>query len=342
MSKRDYYEILGVDKKATKEEIKKAYRKKAIKLHPDKNPDDKEAEEAFKECAEAYEILSDDEKRSRYDRFGHQPMGGGFSYMDPFEMFRKHFEGGFGERSKPRQHKGQDCRVNMKFTLEELFKGTKRTIEYTRNDKCEKCDGSGGSGKKICPTCGGSGRVIEVQQLGNMVMQQTRPCMDCNGTGEVITKPCKACDGSGLKNIKEVVEIEIPAGSYEGMIIMVGGKGHAIKDGITGDLQIRILEKPHDYYEKKGIDLKYYLDLTYPEIVLGCEKEIPTIEGGKVKIKIKELSQPNTILRLKDKGMKKIETNQRGDLHIQLGVEIPDKISGEERKILEELKKLKK
>lgn len=345
MDKRDYYEVLGVPKSASKDEIKKAYRKLAIKYHPDKNAGDKEAEEKFKEIAEAYAVLSDDDKKQQYDMYGHRAprMGGGFGGMDPFEMFKRHFGDIFGGQSRQqRVIKGQDARINVRFTLEELFNGTSRKVEYKRNTKCKKCDGSGGTGKKICLKCQGSGQITEVQQIGTMVMQQVHTCHVCQGTGEIVEKTCDSCNGSGIKLEKEVIQVDVPAGAFDGAILVMSGKGHAVKNGVNGDLQIKISEKPHDYYERKGNDLKYYLDLSYPEIVLGTEKEIPTIEGGKVKIKVKELSKPGTILRLKEKGMISVETGMRGDLHVQLEVIIPEKISNKERELLEELKKVQK
>lgn len=342
MSKRDYYEILEISKDASKDEIKKAYRKMAIKYHPDKNAGDKEAEEKFKECAEAYDTLSNDEKKRKYDMFGHQEIGGrsNMSASDIFNMFGDIFGG--RQPQNQRILKGQDIRITEKFSLEDLYFGTTRKVKYKRNSVCKKCNGTGGEDKQKCDKCNGLGQIIETQQIGSMIMQQVRPCHVCNGTGEIVVKPCKKCDGKGIELSDEEFEVQVPAGAFNGGILIIQGKGHAIKGGIDGDLQILISEKPHDYYERKGSDLKYYLDLSYPEIVLGCEKEIPTIEGGKVKIKIKELSQPNTILRLKDKGMVSHETGERGDLHIQLGVEIPELISDRERELLEELKKIKK
>lgn len=343
MNKRDYYEVLGIPKTASKDEIKKAYRKLAIQYHPDKNAGDAEAEEKFKEVAEAYEVLSNDEKKRNYDTYGHngpQIGRGNFDGMDPFEVFRAHFGDMFGGGQRPQQMKGQDIRLNLKFTLEELFTGVTRKVEYNRSVTCKKCDGSGGTGQKICNNCGGTGQKVEVQQIGNMVMQQIGKCMHCNGTGRLVENKCKSCDGVGVKLEKERVEIEIPAGAFNGGMLIVNGKGNAIKGGIDGDLQIRITEKPHDYYERRGNDLKYYLDLSYPEIVLGCEKEIPTIEGTKVKINIPELSEPDTILRLRNKGMASVETTDRGDLLVQLAILIPDKITKQEREILETLKNI--
>jgi len=338
MGKRDYYEVLGVTKDSSQDEIKKAYRTKAKKLHPDIGGD----EDAFKECSEAYSVLSDNEKKIHYDTFGHQsPRMGGNGNVDPFEMFRRNFNG-MGGNQRRRQVKGQDTRINIKFTLEELFTGIDKTVKYKRNVKCGTCDGSGGTGKKTCSKCGGSGELIEIQQMGQMVMQQVRSCHVCGGTGEMIENICKDCGGNGVKMVDEVIDLEIPPGAFDGAVLLVSGKGHAVKGGVDGDLQVRIIEKPHDYYERKGNDLKYYLDLSYPEMVLGCEKEVPIIEGGKIKINVVELSRPNTILRIKNKGMVSVETGVRGDLHIMLGIEIPDSITTKEKSLLVELKNIVK
>lgn len=343
MDKRDYYEILGLDKSATKNEIKKAYRKLAIKYHPDKNPDDKDAEKKFKEATEAYEHLYDDKKRKEYDMFGHKVSRGNIrNDINPFEVFRKHFGDMFGaHHNQHEQKKGRNIRVNVRCTLEELFNGGKHKIEYRRDDSCKKCGGVGGTNKKTCFKCGGNGQVVEFKQLGNMVIQQSQICDECNGSGEIIENICKSCGGSGVEKIKDKAEIEITPGIYDGSILILEGKGHAIKNGVNGDLLVKITEKPHDYYERKGHDLKYYLDLSYPELILGCEKEIPVIEGSKVKINIKELSDLDTILRLKNKGMP-VKEKDRGSLYVQLNLIIPDSINDEERKLLEELKKVKK
>jgi len=345
MAKRDYYEVLGIQKNASVSEIKKAYRKLAMEYHPDKNPNNKEAEDKFKEIAEAYEVLSDEGKRNKYDTYGHQTqqMADGYGGMDPFEMFRRHFGDMMGGARQPRVVKGQDTRLNLKFTLEELFNGCNRKFTYKRQELCKTCNGEGGVGKKMCPKCNGTGQVVDVQQIGGMVMQQISTCNVCNGSGGIVEKVCTKCEGRGIEIVDENIDIDIPAGMFNGAIIVMGGKGHAIKGGICGDLQIVITEKAHDYFETKGSDLKYYLDLSYPEMVLGGEFEIPIIEGGKIKIKVKELTQPSSILRIKGKGMlSNHTTDERGDLLIEVNVVIPEKITPEEKELLEKLKKITK
>lgn len=345
MIKRDYYEVLGLKKGVNKDEIKKAYRKLAMEFHPDRNPDNKEAEEKFKEIAEAYDVLSDDEKRDRYDKFGYQSaqMGSGFYSMDPFELFRRHFGDVMGGFQRQKKVKGQDARINIKLSLEELFTGTKRKFSYKRLIICDECKGEGGTGKENCTTCGGRGQLVEVQRIGTMVMQQVITCHVCNGSGSIITKKCEKCEGRGLVYSNELVEVDIPAGMFNGGVLIIPDKGNGIKGGVNGDLQVVINEIPHDNFERgNGSDLKYYLDLSYPDIILGTEAEIPTIEGKPVKIKIKEMTQPGTLLRLKGKGMPIPNTSNRGDLIIEVNIAIPERVSDEEKELLKELKKIQK
>jgi molecular chaperone DnaJ len=359
MTKRDYYEILEVGKSATPEEIKKAYRKKALQYHPDRNPDNKEAEEKFKEAAEAYEILSNPGKRQRYDQFGHAGMSngaGGFgghdmSMDDIFSMFGDIFGGGFGgfggfgsSRSRGRRvHRGSDLRVKVTLSLKEIATGVEKKLKVKKYVPCDHCNGTGaqnGSAYDTCSTCGGSGQVTRVTNTLLGQMQQTTVCPTCNGEGQVIRNKCTYCQGEGVVRKEEVISVRIPAGVGEGMQLNVSGKGNAgRRGGVSGDLLVVIGEEDHPELVRDGNNLIYNLFLTFPEITLGTTSEIPTIDS-KVKVKIEAGTQPEKVLRLRGKGLPDVNGYGRGDLLVRVHVWIPGKINLEERKLLERLQQL--
>lgn len=355
--KRDYYEVLGVSKTATPEEIKKAYRKKAIEYHPDKNPGNKEAEEKFKEAAEAYEVLSNPEKRSRYDQFGHAGVGGaasggfsggGMSMEDIFsqfgDIFGGHFGGfgfgGFGGGGRTHKHvnRGTDLRVKVKLTLKEISTGVEKKIKVKKYVSCKACNGTGaenGTAYTTCSTCNGSGVVTRVQQTFLGAMQSTSTCPTCGGEGKTITKKCAACNGEGILKEDEIITINIPAGVMEGMQLSMSGKGNAARHGgVNGDLLILIEEEPHDELLRDENDLIYNALLDFPTAALGGTLEIPTIDG-KVKVKIDPGTQPGKVLRLRGKGLSSVNRYGVGDLLVNLSVYIPEKLNSEEKKSIE-------
>ncbi|MFA8434436.1 MAG: molecular chaperone DnaJ [Marinifilaceae bacterium] len=355
MSKRDYYEVLGVSKDASEAEIKKAYRKKAIQYHPDKNPDDKEAEEKFKEAAEAYEVLSTPEKRQRYDQFGHAGMGGaagggfgggGMNMEDIFSHFGDIFGGGSffggfgGGRSSQRVNRGSNLRVKVKLTLQEIANGVEKKIKVKKYVECNSCNGTGaqgGSSFSNCSTCKGSGQVTRIQNTILGQMQTSSTCPTCNGEGKIITNKCSSCAGEGVIRDEEVISINIPAGVAEGMQLSVSGKGNAARrGGVNGDLLILIQEEEHPELVRDGNDLLYNLFISIPEAILGVAVEIPTIDS-KVKVKIEAGTQPGKILRLRGKGLPDINGYGRGDLLVKTNVWIPKNIDKDEKKTLEKL-----
>ncbi|WP_319229379.1 molecular chaperone DnaJ [Draconibacterium orientale] len=362
MAKRDYYEVLGVGKSASAEEIKKAYRKKAIQYHPDKNPDNKEAEEKFKEAAEAYEVLSNPEKKQRYDQFGHAGMsgaaggggfsGGGFSDIEDIfsafgDIFGGHF-GGFGgfsggggrSRGGRRVSRGSDLRVKVKLNLQEIVNGVEKKIKVKKYVACQHCSGTGaknGSSYSTCGTCGGAGQVTRVQNTLLGQMQTTSACPTCGGEGRMITDKCNHCAGEGVVREEEVINIKIPAGVGEGMQLNVSGKGNTgRRGGINGDLLVVITEADEDELVRDGNNLIYNLFLSFPEITLGTTSEIPTVDG-KVKVKIEPGTQPEKILRLRGKGIPDVNGYGRGDLLVRVHVWIPKKLSNDEKRALEKL-----
>lgn len=363
MKKRDYYEVLGVAKDASADEIKKAYRKKAIEFHPDKNPGDKVAEEKFKEAAEAYEVLSDSEKRQRYDQFGHAGLGGaagggfggagGMSMEDIFSHFGDIFGGRFssfsgfgfdgfdgGARGGNRVRCGSDLRVKVKLTLQEIAKGVEKKIKVQKMVACSHCDGSGAKdahSRKTCSTCNGTGYVTQVQRTILGHMQTQSPCPTCGGEGQVITDKCSYCSGEGIVRSEEIISIKIPAGVAEGMQLSMKGKGNAARNGgINGDLLIVIQEEKHPELIRDGNDLIYNLLLTIPTAILGGTVEIPTVDG-RVKVKIEKGTQPGKVLRLRNKGLPELNRYGTGDLLVNIGVYIPENISSEEKKLIEKL-----
>ena len=359
--KRDYYEVLGVEKSANTDEIKKAYRKAAIKYHPDKNPGDKEAEEKFKEAAEAYDVLSNPDKRARYDQFGHAGMngaagggfggfggGGGFSMEDIFsqfgDIFGGHFGGGFGGfgggRGGQRVNRGSDIRVKVRLTLAEIANGTTKKLKINKSIACSKCGGSGADGSNgytTCSTCGGSGYVTRVENTFFGRMQTQGVCPTCGGEGKVINKPCSECSGEGTVRGSEVVEIKIPAGVGEGMALTVSGKGNAARHGgVNGDLLVVIEEERDPQLLRDGDDLIHNLNITVTTALLGGEVEVPTIEG-KAKIKIAAGTHAGKVLRLRGKGLPSVNGYGRGDILVVVDITIPSSLSKDERKLVEKL-----
>lgn len=357
MEKRDYYEVLGVDKKASADEIKKAYKKMAIKYHPDRNPGDKEAEDKFKEAAEAYEVLSDENKRARYDQYGHAGMagaaGGGYgqsmSMDDIFSMFGDIFggHGGFGGfggfgtgggRQQTRRFRGSDLRIKVKLSLKEVAEGVEKKLKLKKYVPCTHCHGSGaenGSGTETCPECNGSGSVTRTQQSIFGMMQTQTVCPRCNGEGKIIKNKCPHCSGEGIVYAEEIVTVKIPAGVAEGMQLSMSGKGNAGKrGGIPGDLLILIEEEPHTELIRDENDLIYNLLLDVPTAALGGTADIPTIDS-KVRVKIDAGTQPGKVLRLRGKGLPNVNGYGTGDLLVNISVYIPEALSRDEKAAME-------
>lgn len=362
MSKRDYYDVLGVAKSASAEEIKKAYRKLAIKFHPDKNPDDKSAEEKFKEAAEAYEVLSSPEKKQRYDQFGHAGVGGaagggygggGMNMEDIFSQFGDIFGGGGGSpfdsffggggqsRGGRRVAKGSNLRIKVKLTLEEIANGAEKKIKVNKQVSCKTCDGTGAKDKgsvSTCKTCGGSGSVRRVTNTILGQMQTTATCPTCHGSGQQITAKCNSCHGEGTVRGEETITINIPAGVSEGMQLSMAGKGNAAPNGgIAGDLIILIEETPHETLKREGNNVVYDLHVSIPDAALGASVEVPTIDG-KAKIKIEPGTQSGKLLRLKGKGIPEVNSYHRGDQIIHVNIWTPKALNSEERALLEKLR----
>lgn len=362
MDKRDYYEVLGVAKTATPEELKKAYRKLAIKYHPDKNPGDKEAEEKFKEAAEAYDVLSDPEKRQKYDQFGHNmgpqgfPGGGfggghGFTMEDIFSQFGDIFGGhggfdmgGFGSaaggRPRKRQRRGDDLRITLKLSLEDIAKGISKTLKLKAFAKCDHCNGTGakdGTAFVTCPTCHGSGTVMRTQQTIFGLSQSAAVCPECNGDSKIIKENCTYCNGTGVQHKEQVVSFNIPAGVADGMTLTVKGKGNApMHGGVNGDLLVVIEEIKHPELIRDGNDVVYNLMLDFPTAALGGSVEVPTI-GGRARLKIAPGTQPGKILRLRGKGLPSTEGYGTGDELVNVMVYVPETLNDEERKLIEQL-----
>jgi molecular chaperone DnaJ len=358
MAKRDYYEVLGVDRNASANDIKKAYRKLAIQYHPDKNPGDKEAEEKFKEAAEAYSVLSDADKKARYDQFGFEGVsgagGGGFSgagmdMNDIFSMFGDIFGGrggfggfgGFGGGSAgPQKHRGSDLRVKARLSLQEIANGTTKKFKLKKYVACTHCNGSGAEGNsyETCPECKGTGRIIRTQQSFFGMMRSEVPCPHCQGEGKIIKNKCSHCHGEGIVLGEEVVEVQIPAGVVEGMQLSMRGKGNAGKrGGINGDLLIVIEEEKHPELIRDENDLIYSLLLDIPTATLGGFAEIPTIDG-KAKVTIDPGTQPGKVLRLRGKGLPTLNGYGKGDIVVNISVYIPETLSKEEKKVIEQFR----
>lgn len=353
--KRDYYEVLGVSRNADGTEIKKAYRKLAIQYHPDKNPGNKEAEEKFKEAAEAYDVLSNEDKRRRYDQYGHAGVGGGaggfgggMSMDDIFAHFGDIFGGfggfsgfgGGGHRAR-RVNRGSNLRVKVKLTLEEIATGVEKKIKVKKYVACSHCNGSGakdGSSYSTCTTCNGSGQITRIQNTILGQMQTTSTCPSCEGEGKMIKEKCTFCNGEGVQLSEEVITLDIPAGVAEGMQLSLSGKGNAARrGGINGDLIVLIEEQEHPQLVRDGNDLLYNVFVSFPEAVLGDSAEIPTLEG-KVKVKVEPGTQPGKILRLRGKGLPDVNGYGKGDLLVKVNVWIPKTLSKEDKKVVEKLK----
>ena len=363
MAKRDYYEVLEVAKNASADEIKKAYRKAAIKYHPDKNPGDKEAEEKFKEAAEAYDVLSNPDKRARYDQFGHEGMnggfggaggagggfgGGGFTMEDIFanfgDIFGGHFggfssAGGFG-RGQQRVNRGSDLRIKVRLSLKEIVSGTTKKLKINKTIACDQCGGTGAKNKeayKTCPTCNGAGYVNQVVDTFFGRTQTTKPCPECHGEGKIITDPCPKCHGEGTIKGEEVIEIKIPAGVGDGMQLSVSGKGNAARHGgIPGDLLVLIEEEKDPNFVRDGNDLIHNLNITVPQAILGGSIEVPLVEG-RAKIKIEPGTHTGKVLRLRGKGILDVNGYGRGDILIVVNIVVPNKITAEEKQLIEKL-----
>ena len=351
MAKKDYYEVLGVVKSASPDEIKKAYRKSALKHHPDKNKGDKAAEAKFKEASEAYHILSDKKRRTNYDQFGHAAFEGsggrgGFSNFDFSGSFSDIFEDffeGFGEtrgRSRSTDFRGSDLRYDLSISLEDAYNGKKQEINFSSSDKCERCDGYGaepGSKPISCSTCGGQGKVRSSQ--GFFTIQQT--CHTCSGSGEQISNPCKECKGMGKKQKNKTIFTTIPKGVDDGTRIRLSGKGEAgIKGGGNGDLYIFVSVKNHSIFKRSEENLFFQFPISLADASLGATIEVPTIDGGKAKVKIPAGTQNGRQFRLKDKGMPMMRNKNYGDLYIEAITEVPVSLTKEQKNLLEEFKKL--
>ena len=357
MAKRDYYEVLGVARNAGEADIKKAYRQMAIKYHPDKNPGDKEAEDKFKEAAEAYEVLSDPQKKARYDQFGHQGVGGAgngghhmnmddifsqfgdiFGGHNPFESF---FGGGGGGGRGRHVNRGSNLRIKVKLNLQEIAHGAEKKIKVNKAVPCTGCSGTGaqsGSSFHQCPTCKGSGHVRRVTNTILGQMQTTSTCPTCQGEGQTIANKCKSCHGHGTVQGEEVISLNIPAGVGEGMQLNVSGKGNAAeRGGVPGDLLVVIEEIEDEFLKRDGNNLLYDLYVSIPDAALGTSVEVPTVDG-KAKIKIEPGTQAGKVLRLKGKGLPQVNSYHKGDLLININVWTPQNLSSEEKKILEKLK----
>lgn len=359
MAKRDYYEILGVDRNASKEELKKAYRKLAMQYHPDRNPDDKSAEEKFKEAAEAYEVLNDEQKKANYDRFGHDGVKGGFGSQgfnnvnDIFSHFSDIFGGSsmfddfFGsgqQRSRGRRRAsgtpGSDLRVTLKLTLEEIASGVSKKLKIKKMVICSHCHGNGaetGSSTKTCPTCQGTGEIKQVSRsvFGQFVNIST--CNNCNGEGSVIDTPCKKCMGDGRVQDEVTVKIDVPGGVHEGSYMTMRGEGNVGKrGGNPGDIIVIFHEIPHEYFTREGDDIVYDSYITYPDAVLGAEVEVPTLTG-KARLKIDAGTQPGKLLKMRDKGIKHLNQSGMGDQIVRLNIAVPKKVNSKEKELLKQL-----
>lgn len=363
MAKRDYYEVLEVSRSASVDEIKKAYRKLAIKYHPDRNPGDAEAEAKFKEAAEAYDVLHDPQKRQQYDQFGFDAPGGGFgggnpfggaggfSMDDIFSMFGDVFGGhgggfggfGGGGQQAPK-YRGSDLRLKVRLSLQEVATGVTKKFKVRKDVTCEHCHGTGaegGSGTETCPNCHGSGVEIRTQQSMFGMIQTQTACHVCGGEGTIIKSKCTHCQGEGVVKGEEVVEINIPAGVAEGMVVNVPGKGNAGKhNGVTGNIQVYIEEEPNETFVRDGQNVIYNLLLDFPTAVLGGQVEIPTIDGSNVKIKIEPGTQPGKTLRLRGKGLPAVQGYGTGigDLVVHISIYVPKELTKSEKKAIEELR----
>jgi len=364
MAKADYYDLLGVSKGASDDEIKKAYRKMAMKYHPDRNPGDKNAEEKFKEVNEAYEVLKDPQKKAAYDQFGHsafeQGMGGGAGhggfggfgangfdfnfgedggFSDIFSDIFSDFMGSGNSRRGASRNRGQDLRYDIVITLEEAFKGTSKTIQFRRNGKCSHCGGKGGEDKTTCSKCHGSG-VVNIRQ-GFFMSQQI--CPECGGTGYIIKNPCRFCNGSGIEVENKTLEIKIPAGVDTGTKLRVNGEGEAgLSGSASGDLYVYVMVRPSKVFTREGRNLILNVPISIGEAALGTTIEVPIIEGGKAEVRIPKGIQNGEKLRLKGKGMTDINSSSRGDMYLDISVEVPTKLTSRQEELLREFEEERK
>jgi molecular chaperone DnaJ len=361
MTKRDYYEVLGVDRNASKEDLKKAYRKLAMQFHPDRNPDDKSAEDKFKEAAEAYEVLSNDEKKSVYDRYGHNGLrssGGGASGFSDINDIFSHFSDIFGgssifddffggsQRTRSRRRgtgtPGSDMRVTLKLTLEEIATGVNKKIKIKKQVKCSECNGIGaeaGTSTKTCPVCQGSGEVRNVSRsvFGQFVNIST--CNNCSGEGTVVDKPCRKCMGDGRVQEEVTLSIDVPAGVHEGSYMTMQGQGNSgRRNGHPGDIIVVFQELQHEYFIRDGDDIIYDLFVTFPDAVLGTEVEVPTLTG-KALLKIDPGTFPGKLLKMSNKGIRHLNQGGSGDQIVRINLEIPKKVNSKEKELLKELAK---
>ena len=350
--KRDYYEVLGLQKGASEDEIKKAYRKLAKQYHPDLNPGDKNAEAKFKEVNEAYETLSDGDKRARYDQFGHAGVdpnfgggagnpftGAGFDISDIFDSFF----GGFGgsRRANPNApRQGSDVQANLAISFEEAAKGCQKNVEYQQIELCSDCHGSGaaaGTSPKTCEHCHGTGQVRVSQRTPFGVVQSTQTCDRCRGTGKIIETPCRTCDGKGRVRRRKTIEVTVPAGIADEQILNVSGKGNAgVNNGPNGDLHVYISVRPHPIFQRKGNDVWCEMPITFTQAALGADVEVPTLDG-KVSYHVHEGTQPGDVFRLKGKGIQSLHSRAKGDQYVQVTVEVPKNLNKRQKEILSEL-----
>lgn len=353
-TKRDYYDVLGVDKSADATAIKKAYRKLAMKYHPDKNPGDKEAEEKFKEINEAYEVLSDETKRRNYDQFGHEGVNGqgfggaggfggqGFGGFDDIfgDIFGDMFGGGFSGGSRQRRRgpeRGADIKQRVNISFEEAAFGKKVQVKINRSEECDQCHGSGakpGTSKKTCPTCHGSGQVQSVQRTPFGNIASTRTCSTCNGEGEVIDSPCSKCHGKGSIRKTKTIEVDIPAGIDNGQMIKLGGQGElGTRGGPRGDLYIEVNVQSHPLFTRDGYDVYLEMPITFAQATLGDKIQVPTLDG-KVEYEVPEGTQTGTVFRLREKGIPKLRSNSRGDQYVKVIIDTPKKLNEDQKELL--------
>jgi molecular chaperone DnaJ len=351
MSKRDYYEILGVNRDAAEDDIKKAYRKLAVKYHPDKNAGDKHAEERFKELGEAYEVLSDPQKRAAYDQYGHAAFdprqrargGSGGGFHDPFDIFREVFGAGggsifesfFGGAASSGPQRGDDLRYDLEIAFEEAALGCEREISVTKLDPCDVCGGSGAeknSGVKTCSTCGGRGQVL----MSRGIFSIAQTCPQCKGAGRTLDKPCKGCQGDGRRERSSKIKLKIPPGVDTGNRLRSGGNGEAgFRGGHSGDLYVVLHVKAHEIFQRDGDDLLCEVPISFAQASLGSEIEVPTLEG-KATIKVPGGTQPGAVFRVKGKGVKNLQSHGYGDLHVRVQVEVPTHLNHEQKAKLQE------